>query len=923
MALNPADFGTFMQEAYGFGPFPWQQRLLDYILHNGHWPELIAAPTGAGKSTVIDIHVFLNALAQQDGLSLPRRLVMTVNRRNLIDDHAAHAERLRERLMTAGPGSLLERIRQLLEQRSNDGAALIVPVIRGGLPLQNDWRTQPLTTAVIAATPDMWGSRVLFRGYGTARHSRSLEAGLLSRDCVLIVDESHLNRQLITTARRIRELDSVGTEQLGVPLLQVVETTATPASSGNAQAIQVTESDLRESATLNARLTTPKPVELRQLTVKRKQAGALAQEFVDAALELQERFQDAQVPIGIIVNTIELAALIHAELRKRLAAEDGDRILALLGAQRLFDRAEVQRQLTDTERYVQLQFIVATQTLEVGVDIDLAALVSELAPASAVVQRSGRVNRVGARQDAQVLVLQPTYEKAGTGTPYSHDELNAAAEWLATRSDDLDGLAPWALLADPPPVAEPSRLLWQRPEWPDIQFWSRTSENLAVADRSLVPGGEDLTLWLRDDFSATAEASLVIRSFLSLDFLQNTAVIRLTPPLSEEVFPVPLYRLKDISETLLKRLEGRKQPAGHLIVLRDGEPLLLSESTSGQALSWRELRAGDTLVLRDTDRVLLSGLVPHRAGNETGSDVYDEIMRSSGRLHHRALLQLTRDGTPTQKAEQVAHQAATALLESDTDPDADRETLRNDLLAALDELFGLDAGSLAELANLTLELVPSVTEDGPLFVLVSTAEPADEQYWQTSGSKRVLLTDHQADVAAEARLNAELLGLGDLAASLELAGLHHDEGKREARFQEFLRGRSVQPDVLAKSGSRVSDRRRWLALGLSGWRHEQLSAAWVWADDNEAVASERALIAWLIGTSHGRGRTVFDSGSATLLSQPEGMPAAVVAAAQELYDSGAWDDLFEALSLRFGPWGLAYLEAVLRTADQRVSARGH
>ena len=43
----------------------------------------------------------------------------------------------------------------------------------------------------------------------------------------MVLDEAHLNQQLLVTARRIAQLQKYGTD-VGVPTLQVVETTATP-----------------------------------------------------------------------------------------------------------------------------------------------------------------------------------------------------------------------------------------------------------------------------------------------------------------------------------------------------------------------------------------------------------------------------------------------------------------------------------------------------------------------------------------------------------------------------------------------------------------------------------------------------------------------------------------------------------------------
>jgi CRISPR-associated endonuclease/helicase Cas3 len=41
-----------------------------------------------------------------------------------------------------------------------------------------------------------------------------------------------------------------------------------------------------------------------------------------------------------------------------------------------------------------------------------------------------------------------------------------------------------------------------------------------------------------------------------------------------------------------------------------------------------------------------------------------------------------------------------------------------------------------------------------------------------------------------------------------------------------------------------------------------------------------------------------------------------------LFDRGGWYELIEATHLRYGAWGCAYLEAVLRAADCQVSGEG-
>lgn len=112
------DFGDFFEAVHGAGmrPFAWQEDLLRRLADTGTWPEQIIAPTGAGKSSVVEIHIFAAALFAVGAAERPpRRLAVVVNRRALTDSHAARAARI-QRLLEEAPAddSILSRVRGAL-----------------------------------------------------------------------------------------------------------------------------------------------------------------------------------------------------------------------------------------------------------------------------------------------------------------------------------------------------------------------------------------------------------------------------------------------------------------------------------------------------------------------------------------------------------------------------------------------------------------------------------------------------------------------------------------------------------------------------------------------------------------------------------------------------------------------------------------
>jgi CRISPR-associated endonuclease/helicase Cas3 len=319
----------------------------------------------------------------------------------------------------------------------------MVARLRGGAPPSRSWRDYPTAAAVICATPEMWGSRLLFRGYGSPSAAWPREAGLLAFDSAVVVDEAHLARQLLCTARRVAELAPVAERDLGVPPLQVVETTATPAGGEQADAIGVEIADL-DHGVLSARLSRPKPVDLRPVKDwDSTKAGAKAvSALADAALGLLAEppsvDPDAATgsTVGCFVNTVGRALAVAGELRKRTIGGRAPQVVVVCGQIRPIDidRLEVHHPgLLTTNGTRGVDVLVSTQSLEVGVDLDLAGIVTELASGSALAQRAGRVNRRGLHSRGPVVVTVPESEEIGDRVrsgPYEAEELRAALAWL-------------------------------------------------------------------------------------------------------------------------------------------------------------------------------------------------------------------------------------------------------------------------------------------------------------------------------------------------------------------------------------------------------------------------------------------------------------------------------------------------------------
>jgi len=163
------------------------------------------------------------------------------------------------------------------------------------------------------------------------------------------------------------------------------------------------------------------------------------------------------------------------------------------------------------------------------------------------------------------------------------------------------------------------------------------------------------------------------------------------------------------------------------------------------------------------------------------------------------------------------------------------------------------------------------------------------EWTSQSAVRKVALKEHQQAVGARAAALAQGSGLGsDLIEAVRRAGAGHDTGKQDSRWQAMVGGDGSL--LLAKGPGGDT---RWISLPR-GWRHEMASA----------VYQNDPLVRHLVGSHHGHGRPI--------------LPAAPDIGLWRQLE--AWAESVAELQRVHGPWGLAYLEALVRLADWAVSA---
>lgn len=218
-------------------------------------------------------------------------------------------------------------------------------------------------------------------------------------------------------------------------------------------------------------------------------------------------------------------------------------------------------------------------------------------------------------------------------------------------------------------------------------------------------------------------------------------------------------------------------------------------------------------------------------------------------------------------------------------------------------------------------------------------DDGDDGFSRTRRAKPVTLVDHTKHVVDEVDLSLARLPAAVIPDAFRIAARLHDLGKADERFQAMLR-RADRTDawlltasasaLLAKSDGLPQTRAEQAVArkraGLpDGFRHEMLSVQLAErCSQLRADATTRDLALHVIAAHHGYARplapVVFDDDPPDV-----GAVDLMIAAAERRacpshrVDSGI-TERFWCLTRSFGWWGLAYLEAVLRLADQQASA---
>jgi CRISPR-associated endonuclease/helicase Cas3 len=831
----------------GNSPFPWQRALYERFVASD-FPKACDLPTGLGKTSVISLW----AIALANNPKLPRRLVYVVNRRTVVDQSTAEAERLRCQLLKPEARHLRDALDALAAVTANH--PLAISTLRGEFADNAAWRRDPSRPAVIVGTVDMIGSRLLFGGYGCGFRSRPLHAGFLGQDALLVHDEAHLEPafQSLLTAIADEQRRSDEPRPLKVLALSATGRTEPDFTLGN--------EDLHNTV-VKKRLCARKGLQLHLL---------------DDRTELPERIAAKAAELdGKVV--VFLSSVDHAEkCAQSLRKTKKNSVATLTGTMRGAERDELvsnpvfARFLPRPDEGVKLQdgtvFLVATSAGEVGIDLSADHLITDLPPFDALAQRLGRVNRYG-EGDAEVHVYceklkEPRRAKADDQDGEEDDDkpgkrkdeyddarffTRALLDELPAREDGCRDSSPSALRALP----RDARINASTPQ-PDIHHvdellfdrWSYTTITEAL------PGRPPVAEWLHGR-AEWEPARTTVAWRREVTWLTKEHLARET--LDDFLADYPLRSretLSDVTSRVLKHLQK-----------------LVARDKTGLQFAW--------LIRHDSPAEIMKLVELVERYDSKRNPTLDEavvvLAPEAGGLN-QGLLDGASEFDPALKYDLGPRKNERLVHESEEEPDAPT---------------GM---RLVRSVKRTLE------EDEVLlwWHLYATSLRADDDGSRNS-RKELLLEVHLQRTEAWARRLAERLALSaPEQEALARAGRAHDLGKRRRVWQRAIKRFKEPP--LAKGPMQPAD--------LGHYRHELGSLH----DGDFTGLSEEAkdLALHAIAAHHGRARPHFPVVESY---DPELRDDVVAALVREV------PLRFARLQRRYGRWGLAWLESILRASD--------
>lgn len=182
----------------------------------------------------------------------------------------------------------------------------------------------------------------------------------------------------------------------------------------------------------HSRLIRPNPKEASDFQVldrKRHILHMQTEKKITDDIEKIQGYLSEGKSVLVVVNNVKSAQKIF----DKIGFSEKEKVAILHSGFNKKSRTEIEKRITHFDISQRPQLLIATQAVEVSLDIDYDLAFIENAPIDALIQRFGRVNRAGKKYLAPIYL----YEKSMGNTKYFYDEATLVKTWKTLLT--LDG----------------------------------------------------------------------------------------------------------------------------------------------------------------------------------------------------------------------------------------------------------------------------------------------------------------------------------------------------------------------------------------------------------------------------------------------------------------------------------------------------
>lgn len=427
------------QNPQGNAPYDYQRRLAGGDAGRSCESQLIAIPTGLGKTAAVVLAWLWNRVAHPDTAhreTWPRRLVICLPMRTLVEQTYSEAAKW------------LDAHGLRWDGQSPHSGKVGLHLLMGGAEA-GEWDIHPEANAILIGTQDMLLSRALNRGYGMARARWPMHFGLLNNDALWVLDETQLMGVGVRTAAQLEGLRRKLGTALGCATWWASATLdsrllLTPDHPTLPSAITLGKTD-HASVAVADRIKSVKRLAPLSLTLA-SDAAKIVAPYIDVLAATVLKKHQAGTLTLVILNRVDRAKDLCAALDKLAKKQALPERVLVHSRFRPIEREALSARIKEPGEKI----IIATQAIEAGVDLSARTLITELAPWSSLVQRFGRCNRKGefnATGGADIfwidLAADDPKNAGSLALPYTPEQLATARDLL--REAEPAGASPAAL----------------------------------------------------------------------------------------------------------------------------------------------------------------------------------------------------------------------------------------------------------------------------------------------------------------------------------------------------------------------------------------------------------------------------------------------------------------------------------------------